>query len=123
MVADCLQSRSALWKNQGIHDRFLVVDDSVWHFGDSFRSLGGALSMASKVRDMPLLLPMLLDAQAKAIPFAEYWARANHGVFARLTADASALGSIEAWFMEHEVDLALAFLRGQGDALRSRGRA
>lgn len=64
----------------GIHDRFLVADDSVWHFGDSFRSLGGALSMASKIRDMPSLLPMLLNAQAKAIPFAQYWARANHGV-------------------------------------------
>jgi len=66
----------------GIHDRFLVVDDAVWHFGDSFRSLGGALSMASKVRDMPSLLPMLLDAQAHATAFAEYWARANRGTSA-----------------------------------------
>ncbi len=63
---------------QGIHDRFLVVDDTVWHFGDSFRSLGSALSMACKVRDMPSLLPTLLDAQARAISFADYWARANH---------------------------------------------
>ena len=63
----------------GIHDRFLVVDDSVWHFGDSFRSLGGALSMASRVRDIPSLLPMLLDAHARAQPFAEYWARLNQG--------------------------------------------
>lgn len=61
----------------GIHDRFLVVDDSVWHFGDSFRSLGDALSMASRVRDMPSLLPMLLNAHAGAVPFAEYWARAK----------------------------------------------
>ena len=69
----------AIMGEPGIHDRFLVVDDAVWHFGDSFRSLGGALSMASKVRDMPSLLPMLLDAQARATAFAEYWARANHG--------------------------------------------
>ena len=66
----------------GIHDRFLVVDDSVWHFGDSFRSLGGALSMAFKVRDMPSLLPMLLDARDAATPFAEYWARAKRGISA-----------------------------------------
>ena len=66
----------------GTHDRFLVTDDAVWHFGDSFRSLGGALSMASKVRDIPSLLPMLLDAQAKATPFAEYWARVSHGTSA-----------------------------------------
>ena len=57
----------------GFHDRFLVVDESVWHFGDSFRSLGNAVSMASRVRDLPSLLPMLLSAHQQAVPFAEYW--------------------------------------------------
>ena len=57
----------------GFHDRFLVVDGSVWHFGDSFRSLGVAVSMASRVRDLPSLLPKLINAHQQAIPFAEYW--------------------------------------------------
>lgn len=60
----------------GFHDRFLVVDDIVWFFGNSFRSLGdGEVSMASKVRDASVLLPMLLDASAAAISFAEFWGR------------------------------------------------
>ena len=60
----------------GFHDRFLVLDDTVWFFGSSFRSLGdGAMSMASKVRDVSVLLPMLLEAAAAAKSFSEFWAR------------------------------------------------
>ena len=67
----------AIMAEPGVHDRFLVVDDTVWHFGDSFRTLGGGLSIASRVRDVPSLLPTLLDLSAGAVPFADYWARAK----------------------------------------------
>lgn len=56
------------------HDRFLVVDDSVWHFGDSFRSLGdGTVSTALKIRDVSDLLPRLVNAAAEAKSFTSYW--------------------------------------------------
>jgi hypothetical protein len=60
----------------GFHDRFLVVDDAVWLFGNSFRSLGdGTVSMASKVRDASILLPMLVNASTEAESFVEFWGR------------------------------------------------
>ena len=67
-------------KELGCHDRFLVADDVVWHFGDSFRTLGaGAVSMASKVKDLSLLLPVLHEVSAAAEPFKDYWARVRPG--------------------------------------------
>ena len=60
----------------GFHDRFLVIDDVIWLFGNSFRSLGdGSVSMATKVRDASLLLPTLLSASANAESFTKYWER------------------------------------------------
>jgi hypothetical protein len=60
----------------GFHDRFLVVDDIVWLFGNSFRSLGdGTVSMASKVRDASILLPMLVNASTEAESFTGFWER------------------------------------------------
>lgn len=60
----------------GFHDRFLVVDDTVWLFGNSFRSLGtGAVSMAIRVKDTSMLLPMLVDSSREAEPFIKFWER------------------------------------------------
>ena len=60
----------------GFHDRFLIIDDAIWLFGNSFRSLGdGTVSMASKVRDASTLLPMLVNASTDAEPFTAYWGR------------------------------------------------
>jgi hypothetical protein len=51
-------------------------DDAVWLFGNSFRSLGdGTVSMASKVRDASILLPMLVNASTEAESFVEFWGR------------------------------------------------
>lgn len=58
------------------HDRFLVVDDAVWLFGGSFRSLGsGAISVAVKMRNAAVLLPTLIAAVEAAEPFDDYWSR------------------------------------------------
>lgn len=56
------------------HDRFLVVDDQVWHFGHSFNALGcGTVAMATRLARPESVLQMILDDFAIAMKFEDYW--------------------------------------------------
>ena len=96
------------------HDRFLVVDDTIWLFGNSFRSLGnGTVSMASRVRDTSILLPVLVDASSKAEPFVRF--SGTHQASGRrpMITEAAAPEAIETWFLAHEADLANPSYEGE----------
>jgi hypothetical protein len=56
------------------HDRFLVVDDNVWHFGHSFNALGdGSVTVATKLRKPDKVLPLILEDLEQADTFENYW--------------------------------------------------
>ena len=64
----------SVMSNLVIHDRFLVVDNTVWQFGNSFRSLGtGPISTAVKIRQPSLLFTTLDEVIQKADNFQSYW--------------------------------------------------
>ena len=58
------------------HDRFLVIDNSVWHFGHSFnrvgeRDAGGDVSMAIRLRYPDEIRSIILADIDRATPFLE----------------------------------------------------
>lgn len=56
------------------HDRFLVVDDAVWHFGHSFNALAdGTVSMAMRLEHPEKLLAALQVDLDSADSFEDYW--------------------------------------------------
>jgi hypothetical protein len=56
------------------HDRFLVVDDSVWHFGHSFNQVGeAAVSMATRLRQPNSMREMILEDLARAERYIQTW--------------------------------------------------
>ncbi|MEA3198482.1 MAG: hypothetical protein QOF32_2534 [Gammaproteobacteria bacterium] len=56
------------------HDRFLVVDDSVWHFGHSFNQVGeAAVSMATRLRQPNAMREMILEDLARAESYIPTW--------------------------------------------------
>jgi hypothetical protein len=56
------------------HDRFLVVDDSVWHFGHSFNQVGeAAVSMATRLRQPNAMRDMILEDLARAESYIPTW--------------------------------------------------
>jgi hypothetical protein len=56
------------------HDRFLVVDDFVWHFGLSFNQVGeAALSMATRLRQPNAVRDLILEDLARAELFTSTW--------------------------------------------------
>lgn len=58
-----------------LHDRFLQVDDVVWHSGHSFNQIGkGEISLMTLVADPAETREMLAKAFAEAEPFETYWA-------------------------------------------------
>lgn len=58
-----------------LHDRFLQVDDVVWHSGHSFNQMGkGELSLMTLVAEPAETRDALAEAFAEAAPFETYWA-------------------------------------------------
>lgn len=58
-----------------IHDRYLVVDDEVWHCGPSFNELGERLGVMVRLPD-PLSVRRFLSAiWGRSSPLAEFWPR------------------------------------------------
>lgn len=58
-----------------LHDRFLQVDDVVWHSGHSFNQMGkGEISLMTLVAEPAETREALADAFAEAQPFEAYWA-------------------------------------------------
>ena len=58
-----------------LHDRFLQVDDVVWHSGHSFNQMGkGEISLMTLVAEPAETREVLAEAFAEAEPFETYWA-------------------------------------------------
>jgi hypothetical protein len=56
------------------HDRFLVVDDFVWHFGHSFNQVGeAAVSMATRLRQPNAMRELILEDLGRAEAFVSTW--------------------------------------------------
>ena len=61
--------------NRRLHDRFLQVDDVVWHSGHSFNQMGkGEISLMTLVAEPAETREALAEAFAEAEPFETYWA-------------------------------------------------
>jgi hypothetical protein len=61
---------------RGLHDRFLCVDDDLWHCGHSFNGVGtGDLSVMSRVTKPSELLTLLDEIFSAAGSFEDWWAR------------------------------------------------
>lgn len=56
------------------HDRFLVVDDAVWHFGHSFNQIGDAsISMATRLSHPDEMRTLICEDVRNAAPFLATW--------------------------------------------------
>ena len=56
------------------HDRFLVIDDDVWHFGHSFNQVGeGDVSMATRLRYPDSIRDLIVEDVERAALFIEAW--------------------------------------------------
>jgi len=56
------------------HDRFLIVDDTVWHCGHSFNAVGdGEISVMSRLRDADGLLERVLFELDAGRDFVDWW--------------------------------------------------
>ncbi len=56
------------------HDRFLVIDDSVWHFGHSFNQVGESdVSMATRLRYPDPIRDLILEDINRATLFLDGW--------------------------------------------------
>lgn len=61
-------------KIRRLHDRFLQIDDVVWHSGHSFNQMGkGEISMMTLVAEPAETREVLAEAFAEAEPFEAYW--------------------------------------------------
>jgi hypothetical protein len=93
------------------HDRFLVIDDVVWHFGHSFNQLGGVeVSMATRLRYPDEIRSWIIEDIGRAMPFLEAWAdikarrkaeepAARAGIAARARTALNAAISAVAWVL------------------------
>ncbi len=62
-------------KIRRLHDRFLQIDDVIWHSGHSFNSMGkGEISLMTLVAQPAETNQVLAEAFAEAEPFEAYWA-------------------------------------------------
>jgi hypothetical protein len=67
-------------KARTYHDRFLVIDDDVWHVGHSFNQLGESeVSMATRLRYPDEIRDWITEDIGRATPFVEGWSLLRHG--------------------------------------------
>lgn len=60
--------------SRAYHDRFLVIDDQVWHFGHSFNMVGKhEVSMAIRLKHPDEIYHWIMDDVVKAMPFTDAW--------------------------------------------------
>jgi pimeloyl-ACP methyl ester carboxylesterase len=60
--------------SRSYHDRFLVIDDDVWHFGHSFNKLGdGSVSAVTKLHRPEKVRVVIMEDFQRADTFEEYW--------------------------------------------------
>jgi hypothetical protein len=56
------------------HDRFLVIDDLVWHFGHSFNQVGeGEVSMSVRLNHPEAVIPFICEDIENGAPFLTTW--------------------------------------------------
>ena len=60
-------------KKLPLHDRFLVIDDTVWFLGNSLNALGQRASLILQVPDGEPILTRLKEMQKRAISFDKYF--------------------------------------------------
>lgn len=65
-----------------LHDRFLQVDDAIWHAGHSFNMMGhGEISLMTLVAQPAELAQALAETFAEAEPFESWWANRPRAVW------------------------------------------
>jgi hypothetical protein len=57
----------------GLHDRFLIVDDRVWHVGPSFNKLGEQFSAIVEMHDPRRIAEVVKYLDGFAVPTQEIW--------------------------------------------------
>lgn len=77
-------------KARNYHDRFLLIDDGVWHVGHSFNQLGESkVSMATRLRYPDEIHDWIMEDIDRATPFLEGWpvlkARSEPSIASRRT--------------------------------------
>lgn len=62
-------------RGRRLHDRFLQIDDVIWHAGHSFNKIGdGEISLITRVAQPTELAQALAEIFAEAEPFETWWA-------------------------------------------------
>jgi hypothetical protein len=62
-------------RGRRLHDRFLQIDDAIWHAGHSFNKMGaGEISLMTLVAQPAELARALTETFAEAEPFETWWA-------------------------------------------------
>jgi hypothetical protein len=62
-------------RGRRLHDRFLQIDDVIWHAGHSFNMVGrGEVSLMTRVAQSAELAQALAETFAEAEPFESWWA-------------------------------------------------
>lgn len=56
-----------------IHDRYLIVDDTVWHCGPSFNELGERLGVMVRLPDPLSVRRLVSKIWCRAAPLADFW--------------------------------------------------
>jgi hypothetical protein len=60
-----------------IHDRYIVIDDSVWHFGPSFNEIGKRIGVAVKLQNPIPVRRFISRIWCRSIPLLELWREAQ----------------------------------------------
>jgi hypothetical protein len=67
--------------SRSYHDRFLVIDDDVWHFGHSFNALGdGSVSVVTKLHRPEKVRVIIMEDFQRADTFENYWRTALEAI-------------------------------------------
>lgn len=66
-----------------LHDRFLVIDGTVWFLGNSLNALGDRASLILQVPDSEPIVERLLRMKAQALSFEDYAERRRKALFGR----------------------------------------
>ena len=63
------------------HDRFVLIDDALWHCGHSFNKVGsGEISIMSRLPRPHAVISLINSVSDEAEPFESYWARQRENV-------------------------------------------
>jgi hypothetical protein len=81
--------------NRRFHDRFVQIDDVLWHCGHSFNSVaGGEISVMSRMPRPQALIKLIGDVFDAAEPFKRYWTQAGQPASSEAEVELDAIESI-----------------------------